>query len=205
MAYKYHNPVTQSNITSWVGAESHIRRTTSKDLILEFQRRLMKAVNDMLEFAGNKAAQRARHSIPSSLCLFYDGNKIVKQMIPLDRENLKSLLAILLHCPLQSSGLHSWKLAWKRKATARFLCWTLHLGHERSGFCEQPLSAKPYLVEYRQELLSLSAAKSQFTSFLTFFPWSSMDYWNTKRKAGYWVWPKFVHLINFFCFLHISG
>lgn len=62
MAYKYHNPVIQSNITSWVAAKSHIHRTTSKDLILEFQRRLMKAVNDMLECAGNKAVQRAFHS-----------------------------------------------------------------------------------------------------------------------------------------------
>lgn len=51
----------------------------------------MKAVNDMLEFAGSKAAQRARHSTPPSLCLFYDGSKIVKLTISLDRENLKSV------------------------------------------------------------------------------------------------------------------
>jgi len=76
---------------SWVGAESHIHRITSKDLILEFQTRLMKAVNDMLEFAGNKASQRARHSVPASLWLFYDGSKIVKLTITQERENLKSL------------------------------------------------------------------------------------------------------------------
>lgn len=51
----------------------------------------MKAVNDMLEFAGNKAAQRAKLSTTPSLCLFYDGSKIVKLTIPLDRENLKLL------------------------------------------------------------------------------------------------------------------
>lgn len=133
----------------------------------------MKAVNDMLEFAGNKAAQRAKPSTTPSLCLFYDGSKIVKLTIPLDGENLKSLEAISLHCPLQSSGLHSWKLAWKREATARIL---FYLDQEPSGVCEQSLSEKPYLVECRQELLSLNAAKIQFTFFYTFSPWASMDY-----------------------------
>lgn len=76
MAYKYHNPVIQRNVASWVGTESHIHRTTSKDLILEFQRRLMKAVNDMVEFAGNKVGQRTRHSTPASLCLFMMAAKL---------------------------------------------------------------------------------------------------------------------------------
>lgn len=75
----------------WVGAESHIHRITSKDLILEFQRRLMKAVNDMLEFAGNKPSQRPRRSLPASLWLFYGGSKIVKLTVTQERENLKSL------------------------------------------------------------------------------------------------------------------
>lgn len=51
----------------------------------------MKAVNDMLEFAGNKASQRARRSVPASLWLFYDGSKIAKLTITQERENLKSL------------------------------------------------------------------------------------------------------------------
>lgn len=39
---------------------------------------------------------------------------------------------------------------------------------EPGGVCEQSLSGKPCLGEYRQELLSFSAAKGQFTFFITF-------------------------------------
>lgn len=129
--------------------------------------------------------QCKEHSTPPSLWLFYDGSRIAKLTIPLDRENLKSPQAILLHCPLQSSGLHSWKLAWKRKATARFLCWLLHLDQEPSGVCEQSLSAKPYLVEYRQELLSLKCCKKPVCIFPHLFPLGKYGLLKYKEKG--WI------------------
>lgn len=156
---------------SWVGAESYIHRITSIDLILEFQRRLMKAVNDMLEYAGNKALQRARHSIPAPLWLFYDGSKIAELTITRERE-FKVTIGQFIALP---------------SAVPRIARALLEVGLEKEGkskisvldspnrstaqwVCEQPLSAEPFLAEHRQELPSLDATKGNFTSFPIFLP-----------------------------------
>jgi len=77
---------------------------------------------------------------------------------------------ILLHCPLQSSGLLElcWKRAWKRKEKARSLCWVRQLDWQPDGVCEQPLAAEPFLAEYRQEL---GVPKIRLTTFPIIAPW----------------------------------
>lgn len=203
MAHKYHNPVTWSNVMSWVGAESYIHRITSIDLILEFQRRLMKAVNDMLEYAGNKALQRARHSIPAPLWLFYDGSKIAELTVTQEREfkvTIGEFIALpsavsriaraLLEVGLEEEGKSKIsELDSPNRSTAQRGLWTAirsrtflsqtQAGTALSWWCKRQLYLLPHLFSWVK---------------------ASMDYWNTRRWARYWVLPKFWLLINVLSF-----